>query len=149
MTKQRLLVTVLVISGLLWGFRAMLGEEEKGPGRTVEGPEDATVAVRPPFHYDTSAPDPFYCAAFMEKRIVKKKSTKKKTRTRKKRVVRLPACSIGGIVYNADNPMALFVYKGKSTLVKKGDVIEGIRIAKVSRDSVKVVYKGKRFMLGR
>jgi hypothetical protein len=61
----------------------------------------------------------------------------------------MPPCKIGGIVYNASNPMALFISGGKSQLVKKGDVVDSITIKKILQDSVEVVFRGKRFLLGK
>jgi hypothetical protein len=61
----------------------------------------------------------------------------------------LPPCKIGGIVFNASNPMALFVYNGKSQLVKQGDMIDSIAISKISADKVEVMFKGKAFVLSK
>jgi hypothetical protein len=63
--------------------------------------------------------------------------------------VNLPACSIGGIVYNASNPMAIFIVGGNSQMVKQGDVVDSIVILKIESESMEVSYRGRKFELKR
>jgi hypothetical protein len=61
--------------------------------------------------------------------------------------VKLPECKVGGIVYNESNPMALLQYKGKSIMIKEGDVVDSMLVKDIGRDSIKVVYRKRIFYL--
>ena len=91
-------------------------------------------------------PDPFFCKQFM---YGEKKSPGKNTQkpVEKKKEITLPRCSIGGIVYNHENSMAIFISGDKSQLVKQGDVVDSIKIVSIMPKNIEVSYKGKKFKI--
>lgn len=90
--------------------------------------------------------DPFYCRQFMagEKKISEKKVQKAAIQ---KTEIELPKCRIGGIVYNHENSMAIFISGEKSQFVKQGDVIDSIKIVSIMPQSIEVAYQGKKFKI--
>lgn len=64
-------------------------------------------------------------------------------REEKQTPVTLPAMTLGGIIWDAENPIAMI----NGTDVRPGDTIRGARVVSIGQDSVELTYKGKRFVL--
>ncbi len=144
--RKPLLLILLVLACAIWLYNISLFVR-RGPHGVKVKP--ATMAVAPPnYVYKADIRDPFYFKQFMsgQESSAGKGHGGRKTGMPK---VLPPQCKIGGIVYNPGNSMAIFLVGGKSQLVKQGDVVDSIEVKKIFRDSVLVVFKGKRFSLAK
>jgi len=147
------LFAILLIAAIgIWTHDALLvinplqkerNSAEKGIARPAKGQANHAFIYPPDF------PDPFYCAEFMQLPQPPQATSQRIKAPRNFVPVSLPQCKIGGIVYNAQKPMAMLLYSGKSILIKPGDVIDSMHIKEIRPDSVRIVYKGKLFSLGR
>jgi len=64
--------------------------------------------------------------------------------TKVEEVVRLPSLQIQGIIWGGGNPQAII----DEQVVAKGDMIAGgVEILDISKSGIKVIYRGKIFML--
>ncbi len=145
MKVRNVSVVILVVAACaIWTHDVLLfvhGWYGQKPVRNAASPVTKTEK----YLYKADFPDPFFCKEFM---IKKEALGGMHVRGRKKEApVVLPECKIGGIVYDAKNPMALFVSGGKSQLVKAGDVIDSITIRRIYSDSVEVTFRTKKFCL--
>jgi hypothetical protein len=93
--------------------------------------------------YKADFADPFFCKELMAPVLPSSHGALQ----RRAIPIVLPPCSIGGIVYNPGNPMALIVVNGKSQLSKKGDTIDSITVSEIGKDYVKLTYRHKSFTL--
>jgi hypothetical protein len=144
--KNVLFILLLIFACVIWCHNILLFVNSGHKGKPAKKAVTAAI-VEGMYTYKADFPDPFFCKQFMPE---KQAATGRVVSGRKKESpVYLPPCKIGGIVYNASNPMALFISGGKSQLVKKGDVVDSITIKKILQDSVEVVFRGKRFLLGK
>lgn len=145
---KKIFTVLLISASIIWIYdlslilRVVFPESEGDKVRTSK----AALEIPVSFVYKPDFRDPFFCREIMEAKQEKDIEVKKVKRV-KKEEVKLPQCSIGGIVYNTSNPMALFEYKGGSKMIKEGDVVDSIRIVKITPDTVTVRYKSKRFFL--
>ncbi|MBN2037950.1 MAG: hypothetical protein JW768_14510 [Chitinispirillaceae bacterium] len=146
MNTKKVLLLVLIIAALcVWGRNVLLifkGVPDDNKTFTENQIDKNLFAVQP-FVYKGDFRDPFFCKQFMHD------GKGKKTGEQSEAEVSLPQCSVGGIVYNEKNPMILFRIGAKSLYAKQGDVIDSITIKKINRDSVEVVYKNKKFVIGK
>jgi type II secretory pathway component PulC len=142
-SRRFFFVILLIIACAVWAHDFMLLFNAKSAGK-VPSKVATTAQVLEKFVYKPDFPDPFFCKQVM---VERRAYSGPHTGQKKKEEVKLPSCKIGGIVYNESNPMAIFVSSGKSQLVKQGDMIDSITIRKISRDSVEVLFKGKKFSL--
>jgi type II secretory pathway component PulC len=143
--KNILFMVLLVSASVLWIYNISLfvniRHVPKPAKKAVAG-----AAVAEKYVYKGDFSDPFFCMQFMPGKQGPSGSVAH-GRKKKEETITLPSCKIGGIVYNASNPMAIFISGGKSQLVKQGDVIDSITIKKIFSDSVEVTFKAKKFYL--
>lgn len=147
--NRKILVGLIVFAVIIWSYNAVRLLSAFGVSKKqVSTTKKVSLKTPEPFLYKKNFDDPFFCKAFMGemKKLAKSKDTKSK-KGRKKSVVKLPNCKLTGIVYNDQKPMAMLNYKGKSIIIKKGDIIDSMRIDRIYQDSVSINYKGKRFYL--
>jgi hypothetical protein len=145
--KRFLFLFLLVAACGIWTYDFAVAIKRKArpaPATT------ASIGFAAPemLQYKPNDADPFFCRDFMP---LKNPFNGAIASGRKKPVnqVNLPACSIGGIVYNASNPMAIFIVGGNSQMVKQGDVVDSIVILKIESESMEVSYRGRKFELKR
>jgi hypothetical protein len=143
--KRFFFVILLMIACAVWAHDFMLLFSAKSSEKDPKKVSTAVIGVER-FVYKPDFPDPFFCKQVM---VERRASSGPHPGQKKKEEVKLPSCKIGGIVYNESNPMAIFVCSGKSQLVKQGDTVDSITIRKISRDSVEVLFKGKKFSLAK
>jgi hypothetical protein len=143
--KRFFFVLLLIAACAVWVHDFMLFFNTKSNEKVSKKVSTSAYGVEK-IVYKADFADPFFCKQVM---IERKASSGPHTGHKKKEEVNLPSCKIGGIVYNESNPMAIFICSGKSQLVKQGDMIDSITIRKISRDSVGLLFKGKKFSLSK
>lgn len=147
-TKKILLFLLIIVALCIWGRDALLivkgvSDDKKA---TIENQTEEDPFAVAPYVYKSDFRDPFFCKYFMTESTMQGGQKAKGASSAK---ISLPQCSIGGIVYNENNPMVLFHIGGKSLYAKQGDVIDSIKIKKIGRDSVVLSYKNKKFVIGK
>lgn len=147
--KRILLIILCLIAVVVWGRNILL--IAKGNSGSEEGVKSSTVnngiLTASSYEYKADFRDPFFCKAFMSES--QGGGTEKHHAGATAPAVKLPVCAVAGIVYNDNNSYMLFRIHGRSVVARQGDVIDSVRVDKISRDSVFVVYKGKTFALGK
>jgi type II secretory pathway component PulC len=121
--------------------------DDNGSEETSRVNSNPVIAAE--YFYKDDFSDPFFCKVFMAENSPSIDTKKGKVKLLVTEEISLPPCSLGGIVYNEENPMVLFNAGTKSILAKQGDVIDSITIDKIGKDSVSLIYKGKRFVIGK
>lgn len=146
------LLILVAVAAIVWGrnillvFSGTVGDK----GSLKQSVNRKIVDLVPSsYQYTDDFRDPFFCTFFMTPEKVKGESGREIPKKTRAVPVNLPACTIGGIVYNEKNPMVLLNVSGKSVMAKQGETIDSIRVKKIGKDSVWVVYKGKVFGLGK
>jgi type II secretory pathway component PulC len=145
--RKPLFIALFIAVAGIWLYNAFLLSGGRIPAK-AETKQLKTVAALDTVVYVYAAKnrDPFECTPVIKAMA---SSTVNKARKPENARVSLPRLSIGGIVYSQNNPMALFNYNGKSTLIKQGDVIDSMLIKSIEKDSVRIEYKGKMFSIGK
>jgi hypothetical protein len=143
--KNIFFMVLLVSAGVIWTHDFLLFVDIRHMAKPAKKTANVAIAEEK-YVYKGDFPDPFLCKQFMPEKQVHSGSVTH-GRKKKEETITLPSCKIGGIVYNASNPMAIFISGGKSQLVKQGDVIDSITIKKIFSDSVEVSFKAKNFFL--
>jgi hypothetical protein len=143
--KRFFFVVLLIAACTVWAHNFTLFFNTKSNEKVSKKVSTAANGVEK-FVYKANFPDPFFCKQVMIERTASSGVVSGK---KKKEEINLPSCKIGGIVFNESNPMAIFICSGKSQLVKQGDIIDSITIRKISKDAVDVLFKGKKFSLGK
>lgn len=75
------------------------------------------------------------------------KERKKKVETQKRNIPRLPYMIYKGCIYKASRSMGLLKYNNELLFVNKGQKISDIRILNIYKDSLKIKYLNKEFVL--
>lgn len=147
--NRKLFVSLVIIAIAVWSYNITLlfggFHTKKKRVSTTENESFKTVEL---FEYKADFDDPFFCKAFMAVKEKPRTKTGASKKARKKvAAVKLPKCRISGIVYNPQKPMVMLDHNGKKLIAKEGDIIDSMRISKIYPDSVRIIYKGKRFYL--
>jgi len=145
--KRILIIVLCLVAIVVWGRNAFLlvngAPESNLAAKTTVFSDDYLTAQ--PYAFKADFRDPFFCKYFMnenEHAIVRRKGKAGPP-------VKLPSCTIDGIMYNGTNSYVLMHVGGKSAVARQGDIVDSIQIRKIGKDSVFALYKGKTFAIGK
>jgi hypothetical protein len=144
LSRRTLLFALIVAAVCVWGYNTFLFvRAEAGASTPSAAAPIRQQSPAQPVVSRAADRDPFYSRLVVEAR------QRHRPPGPGKEPVRLPQCHIGGIVYAPGNAMAIFLYKGASTMVREGDTVDSMVIRKIEPDSVRISYKGALFSLGK
>ena len=130
--KKLLLILGIICAGI-WVYNAFQLKNVISPGEDKKGitnNKKLKVFNESKYSYSPDFKDPFLNPYL-----------KISTKAVKKGPITPPPFKIGGINWNASNPVVLLQgYNGESNILKEGDILRGLIIKKIYKDSVIVEY---------